>query len=259
VVGAIGQHKGYDRILACARDAAARDLPLEFVVIGYTEDDPPLFETGKTFVTGPFEDSEIDALLRREACDVGLLPSVWPETWCYALTHLLRSGLPLLAFDLGAMAERLSGVPRARLLPLDIEAPALNDALLAAARLRTVMNLKTRTAGLSADRPWIEAMRVDLAGVGPAGELAVGAIMAGEVPTPWAAGPDWARDPDGARPLTAFSVRLGGELAKVANCRYRGAFSSGWSVDAAAGEWCRSPMANDTLVSAEVTLDLIDG
>src|SRR6185437_3365642 len=42
VIGAIGEHKGYGVVLACARDAAARALPLEFVVIGYTQDDAAL-------------------------------------------------------------------------------------------------------------------------------------------------------------------------------------------------------------------------
>ncbi len=34
LIGAIGGHKGYQVLLGCARDAAARRLPLEFVVIG---------------------------------------------------------------------------------------------------------------------------------------------------------------------------------------------------------------------------------
>ena len=39
VVGAIGVHKGYEVLLACARDAERRDLDLEFVVVGHTIDD----------------------------------------------------------------------------------------------------------------------------------------------------------------------------------------------------------------------------
>ncbi len=51
VVGAIGQEKGYDVLLACARDAASRDLDLRFVVVGHTVDDARLFDTGR--VTSP--------------------------------------------------------------------------------------------------------------------------------------------------------------------------------------------------------------
>src|SRR5205807_2617558 len=54
VIGAIGIHKGYEILLACARDAAERQLPLEFVVIGYSADDDALFDTGNLFVTGRY-------------------------------------------------------------------------------------------------------------------------------------------------------------------------------------------------------------
>ena len=45
VIGAIGIHKGYQVLLDCARDAAERRLPLEFVVVGHTIDDRRLLAT----------------------------------------------------------------------------------------------------------------------------------------------------------------------------------------------------------------------
>ena len=55
VVGAIGVHKGYDILLACARDADRRNLDLEFIVVGHTIDDARMLATGRVFVTGRFE------------------------------------------------------------------------------------------------------------------------------------------------------------------------------------------------------------
>ena len=55
VVGAIGDHKGYQVLLACAQDAERRRLPLEFVVIGYTQDDAPLLATGDASLPAPME------------------------------------------------------------------------------------------------------------------------------------------------------------------------------------------------------------
>jgi glycosyltransferase involved in cell wall biosynthesis len=133
VIGAIGQHKGYDVVLACARDAAARALPLEFVVIGYTQDDEALLETGKAFVTGEYEESEIAHLLRREEPEVAFFPSVAPESWCYALSHALRAGLPVIAFDLGAIAERLRALDLGKVVPMTTQTTQLNDLLLAEA------------------------------------------------------------------------------------------------------------------------------
>jgi glycosyltransferase involved in cell wall biosynthesis len=133
LIGAIGGHKGYRVLLDCARDAARRHLPLEFVVIGFTEDDKTLQRTGKVSVTGRYSEVEVPHLLRREQPDLVFLPSVWPETWCYALDHALEAALPVVSFDLGAIAERLREAETGLLLPLDLKPREINDRLLALA------------------------------------------------------------------------------------------------------------------------------
>ena len=35
------------------------------------------------------------------------LPSVWPETYSYTLSIALQAGLPVAAFDIGAIARRI--------------------------------------------------------------------------------------------------------------------------------------------------------
>jgi GT2 family glycosyltransferase/glycosyltransferase involved in cell wall biosynthesis len=130
VVGAIGKPKGYELLLDCARDAAARELALDFVVIGYTSDDAALQETGRVFVTGPYEEHEVASLLARERCAAALCPSVAPETWCYSLTHASAAGLPIVALKLGAQAERLSGYPAAELLDPSAIGAEVNASLL---------------------------------------------------------------------------------------------------------------------------------
>jgi GT2 family glycosyltransferase len=127
LLGAIGDHKGYAVLLACARDARARGLPLEFVVIGYTCNDKPLLSTGKVFVTGRYSEAEATHLLRREQPDLVWLPSVWPETWCYTLDYALSGGLPVVAFDLGAIAERLRHAGAGECLPLSLTPRQIND------------------------------------------------------------------------------------------------------------------------------------
>ena len=49
---------------------------------------------------------------------VGDLPAIWPETWSFALSDALNSGLPVVAFDIGAPGERLRALGRGHLLPL---------------------------------------------------------------------------------------------------------------------------------------------
>ncbi|MBK4722816.1 glycosyltransferase [Azospirillum sp. YIM DDC1] len=129
-IGAVGIQKGYEVLLACARDAAARGLPLEFVVVGFSEEDPPLFETGHGFVTGRFTEEEAVALVRAQQADIAFLPSISPETWCYALSTAWKAGLEVVAFDLGALSERIRQQGGGHLLPPSLEPATINDTLL---------------------------------------------------------------------------------------------------------------------------------
>lgn len=131
VPGAIGLHKGFAVVEACARDAAARDLPLDFVVVGYSEDDAALLATRRVFVTGRYKPGESSDLLSSSGAEVAMLPSVCPETWSYTLSETWRSGLDILAFDLGAIGERIRAHGGGRLLPASASPVQVNDALLA--------------------------------------------------------------------------------------------------------------------------------
>lgn len=134
VIGAIGDIKGYDVLLACARDAQARTLPLQFVLLGYSREDAPLVEAGVQ-VLGAYRDSELAQKIYESNAHVAWLPSVWPETFCYTLTPALEAGLPVHAFDIGAIASRLKAAKRADgLMPLVLadQPAALNERFLAA-------------------------------------------------------------------------------------------------------------------------------
>lgn len=134
VVGAIGIEKGFEVLLSCVRDAAVRALALEFVVVGYTSDDARLMGAGPVFVTGEYKESEAAALTRAQSGHVALIPSVFPETWCFALTRAWQAGLSAVVFDLGAQAERVRATGRGWVLPLGLSPAGVNDALLSLAQ-----------------------------------------------------------------------------------------------------------------------------
>ena len=133
VVGAVNQDKGLEVLRDCARAAKARGLPIEFVLIGFSVDDACLIDAG-VFVTGKFVREEVTSLLQRERPSLGFLPSVWPETWCYALTDMWEAGLDVLSFDLGAQAERIRATGRGRLLPLGVPPETILATLIAMQR-----------------------------------------------------------------------------------------------------------------------------
>ena len=132
VIGGIGVEKGFEVLLACVRDAASRALPLHFTVAGFTADDERLLAAGPVFITGQYAEAEAVALIQAQAADIALLPSVWPETWCFTLGQAWRAGLRAAVFDLGAPAERVRRTGWGDVLPLGLPAHSVNNWLLRA-------------------------------------------------------------------------------------------------------------------------------
>ncbi len=128
VIGGIGPAKGFDLLLDCAADAKARNLPLEFIVIGGSADDKTLLDAG-IFVTGPYREGEVAGLIATLQPDFAFLPSIWPETWCFALGEAWQAGLRAVVFGLGAQGERMQAVGRGLALPLGLPPQRINDLL----------------------------------------------------------------------------------------------------------------------------------
>lgn len=149
LIGAVGDHKGRRVLLECARDAARRGLPLDFTIVGYTDDDGPLFATGHVFVTGRYDEEEALALVRAQGAHIAFLPSICPETWCYALSTAWQAGLEVVAFDLGAIGERIRKRGGGHLLDPDLPAPAINDALLGILDLSARSGVALQATGAS--------------------------------------------------------------------------------------------------------------
>ncbi|WP_422567089.1 sulfotransferase [Ideonella sp.] len=118
VLGAINTAKGYEVLRRVAACPASAELGLSFSLLGYSQDDDALREAGVQ-VLGRYDDASLGRRLRALAPDLVFIPSIWPETYCYALSEPMRQGLALAAFDLGAPAARLRQAGQtARLLPL---------------------------------------------------------------------------------------------------------------------------------------------
>jgi len=134
-VGAIGDEKGYRILLACARDAASRNLPLHFTIVGHSSDDARLLDTGHVFITGRFTEAEAIDLTRAQNAHWGFVPSICPESWCYALSTLWRAGLWPLVFALGAQNERVLRTGKGTAIPPSLPPARINDLLVAGLNL----------------------------------------------------------------------------------------------------------------------------
>lgn len=107
LIGALGPHKGSEILKAVAADANFRKLSVKFSLIGYSNIDEELQQSGVA-ISGRYT-SEADAIreLKLQKPDLLFIPSVWPETFCYTLSFAFNAGIPPVVFDIGAQNERV--------------------------------------------------------------------------------------------------------------------------------------------------------
>jgi GT2 family glycosyltransferase len=132
IIGAIGTNKGRDLLLACARDALKRGLPIEYRLFGYAADEAALRQLDNFRLIGEYARADLPRLVAENPCDVALFLSIWPETFCYALTDAYDAGLYPIALNFGAVGERIARNKVGMLLPHDSAPAAINAAILAA-------------------------------------------------------------------------------------------------------------------------------
>jgi len=120
IIGAVGSHKGSDVLASLAADARHRNLELEYVLVGYSNNDSLLQAVGVS-ITGKYH-TEKEALTRLSDLkpDLVLIPSIWPETFCYALSMALKLKIPPVVFDVGAQADRVSPLSWGKTLPIKL-------------------------------------------------------------------------------------------------------------------------------------------
>ena len=107
VLGALSKIKGADTLEEVAMLAARLDIPVEFHLLGYAYRSLGTQPKTRLTVHGGYEEKDLPLLLQWLQPDAVWFPAVWPETYSYTLSASLESGLPIIAPNLGAFAERL--------------------------------------------------------------------------------------------------------------------------------------------------------
>ncbi len=113
------------------RDMAACDAGnrLEFHFLGQVWDGLK----GIGIHHGTYERAQFAAKVDAIAPHLGVVLSVWPETYCHTLTEMWACGLPVMGFDVGAVGERLHASGAGWPIPLDLSAAEIVNRLIAAA------------------------------------------------------------------------------------------------------------------------------
>jgi glycosyltransferase involved in cell wall biosynthesis len=142
LIGALNWPKGLGVITGLARTLKRLNAPVSITLIGPTEDPGRLRRAGVR-VHGWYAARELAGLIERESPHVIFFPAIWPETWSFTLTEALRTPAEIVAFDIGAIAERLKRLGRGRLLPYALHD---NPEGLAGAILELRLEMQGRTA-----------------------------------------------------------------------------------------------------------------
>lgn len=117
VLGAIGAVKGAQFLTDLARYLdRTRDAP-RLVIIGEFDHSFPL--PASVTVTGRYDPSSLPRLLAAHGITAWLMPSIWPETFSFTTREMLATGLPVMAFDLGAQGEAVREAENGYLVPPD--------------------------------------------------------------------------------------------------------------------------------------------
>ena len=118
VPGAIGPQKGARQLVDLARHCGRWDEDMRFVVVGRTDRDKALERHANVELSGGYKPGEAVAALRASGCRVALFLSIFPETYSYTLSESLAAGLVPVAYDFGAIGERMRELGVGVLVPL---------------------------------------------------------------------------------------------------------------------------------------------
>jgi len=119
LIGAIGPHKGFYRLLDLVRHAEQHYPELMFHIVGYTMNDKDLTKYQNVKIYGQYNDSTLPEVIKKVECSCALFLSIWPETYSYTLSEAIQNNVYPIVLDIGAPAERLREFDVGMILPIE--------------------------------------------------------------------------------------------------------------------------------------------
>lgn len=115
LLGNLTVHKGRNIVYEMLGKIQKEKRDVKIILIGTDE---RAYGTKKGIIqTGPYMVSEIPKLILEYDIDIFLIPSIWPETFSYTTEEVMKLGMPIACFDLGAPAERVKDYEKGVIIP----------------------------------------------------------------------------------------------------------------------------------------------
>jgi glycosyltransferase involved in cell wall biosynthesis len=112
IVGEISEQKGANVVRDLVRLVETASPDARVVIIGTVN---VAIKSARLVVTGAYDRADLPELIERHGINVCFFPSIWPETFSYVVAELEALEMPIVAFDMGAPAERLRAYGKSRL------------------------------------------------------------------------------------------------------------------------------------------------
>lgn len=113
-IGGISKEKGFDFLLQLIQEAKGSNVVIH--LFGYTSSRGHKFHSNY-IDHGPYLRDELPSLLQKNNIRLICLFSVWAETFSYTLSESMANGIPVIAFDLGSIGERIKKADTGWLFP----------------------------------------------------------------------------------------------------------------------------------------------
>ena len=114
VIGSLNYAKGASAVNNLVNYIEEKKLQIKVTLLGEIT---PAFFNPKVNILGRYEKKDLPDLIEKNKINMILMPSIWPETFSYVTSEIIKMNLPVVSFDLGAQAERLKTYKRGIILP----------------------------------------------------------------------------------------------------------------------------------------------
>ena len=106
ILGIMCHHKGYN-ILKDLLNLSYKKNNMHFYLIGDVLD-LDIISSPNLTIHGKYKHENLVEIVEKYDIDIFIMPSIWPETFSYTTQEIILMEKPIICFNLGAQAERVS-------------------------------------------------------------------------------------------------------------------------------------------------------
>lgn len=126
VMGVINEVKGFKKLEALVHYIDKKEIDARVVLIGYMYGE---IHSNRFVETGAYTKDNLSSVIAEYPVDVFFFPSVCPETFSFVTSEIISINSPVVCFDLGAQAERISCYEKGEVIPLNSSPKEIFNAL----------------------------------------------------------------------------------------------------------------------------------